>query len=863
MIGKTISHYKILEKLGEGGMGVIYKAEDTILKRTVAIKFLKQEELGSDEDKERFLREAQVAASLDYPNICSVYEINQHAGQYYIVMSFIEGQSLEEKIKSLKKEDSSLVQIDEFIKIGKQIANGLQEAHEHDIIHRDIKSANIMITPKGQIKIMDFGLAKLAKKESHQKKMGETPGTIVYMSPEQTRGEDVDKRSDIWSLGVVLYELISGYLPFPGDSISSVRKNILYKKPVPIEKYRNDVPAKLKEMFAIFFKKEIHSRYSSCKDILSDLEKLEQIDTLKTEKVEKTSQSKKRIVIPFLIFFVLVFSLVSFYLFKLNNNYQSFDSSLVKMAVLDFQYLGDVPENSYLSLGITEDITLRLSAIDRLLVLPKGDISRLKKISTNIYELGERLRVDYILSGSINRTNDNLTILGEIIDISKGQQIWTNTLQGTLNDIFLLRENLLKEVIHALNISISSNHESQVFKKPALNIKAYDYYLRGQDYFQRHFRTNYEIAIKMFKKALEIDPNYSLAYIGLGRTYLRKYLWYLQRDRALVDSAQYFIETAEKIDPISGEVHIAIGDLYRQKGPEMLDKAIQEYKKAIQLNPTNLDALRSLSRILWLTKQYDESKRWSEQILKIHPVDPDAYIEIGFANWLQGFSQHASECFDTAIELQPDLPYVYGQKAYFCFLNGMFEDAKILYEKTLELDPASTQALAVLAQIFFINQDTRKAIDYYKKTVEKGGDGIDYFRFGLIYNFTNNKDQANVCFDSSKAISLRFLERNPDDHRWLTDLAIIHAVRGSEQEAVKLIKQAKNTNDFKTNILRRNRVLMREAIVYSQLKNIDKCIETLQIILKDRVYSLQTVRHILGLENLRSDPKFEKIILNL
>lgn len=855
--GKTISHYRILELVGQGGMGVVYKAEDTILNRTVALKFLKQEEFRSEEDKERFLREAQAAAALDHPNICIVHEINQHGVQHFIVMPYLEGQTLEDVLKS------GHVPIDNAIQIAIQIAEGLQAAHEQGIIHRDIKSANIMISLKGQVKIMDFGLARLSEKESKITKPGSTPGTVAYMSPEQARGEEVDERTDIWSLGVVLYELFSGHILFPGDSVYKMLSNIVNNEPEPIETYRDDISSKHRKILNNLLSKNPNNRYASCKDILIDLNKLRRIIPSKKEHKKKITYFKKPTIIPLVIYFVFVCFFIALYFFQIRKSDQQLRSSLVKLAVFDFQYLGNVQDNSYLSLGLTEDITRRLSSIDHLLILPQNDIYRFKNIIANHYELGEKLGVDYILSGSLNRKNDNLTITGKVVHISSRQTKWTNSFDGKIDDIFLLRENFLKEVLQALNISVSPISEQKIYEKPALNVRAYDYYLRGQDYFKRHFRKNYDIAQTMYKNALEIDSNYSLAYIGLGRTYLKKYLWYLQRDRALVDSARYFIEKAEKIDPSSEEVHIAIGDLYRQQGPEMLENAIQEYKKAIQLKNTHLDAMRSLARILWLSEQFEESKKWSEQILKIHSIDPDAYIEIGFANWLQGFIQHASECFDKAIELQPDLPYVYGQKAYFCFLNGMFDEAKYFYEKNLELDPSSTQALAVLAQLYFIQKDTIKAIEYYKKTAKKGGDGIDYFRIGLMYNFIKNNKLANVYYDSSKSVSLKFLERSPDDHRWLTDLAIIQAVRGNEPEALKLIKQAKSTNDFKTNILRRNRVLMREAIVYSQLGKIDQGIEAIKIILKDRVYSLETIKHFIGLENLRSDPKFEKIILNL
>jgi len=371
MIGKSISHYRITEKLGGGGMGIVYKAEDTRLKRTVALKFLPPDLTRDEDAKKRFVHEAQAASALEHPNICNVHEIDEtQDGQMFICMACYEGETLKKKI------ERGPLKVDEAVNIAVQVAGGLARAHEAGITHRDIKPANVMVTDRGEVKIVDFGLAKLSGR-TRVTKTGTTAGTIAYMSPEQSRGEGVDSRTDIWSLGVVLYEMLTGKLPFKGDYEQAVVFSILNEDPEPLRNLRSEVPIGLERIVHKAMAKSPGERYRQVRDVLVELE------TLGTEQ-ETRSMTAGR--------------------------------GRKSIAVLPFKSLSESKEDEYFSDGITEDILTQLSRIGDLKVISRTSVMRYKKSEKSLLEIGRELGVATILEGSVRRSGDRVRIVGELID---------------------------------------------------------------------------------------------------------------------------------------------------------------------------------------------------------------------------------------------------------------------------------------------------------------------------------------------------------------------------------------------------------------------------------------------------------------
>ncbi len=411
MIRKTISHYKILEKLGEGGMGVVYKAEDTKLDRTVAIKFLPRHISANSEERERFKIEAKAAAALNHPNIATIYAIEETDDEMFIVMEFIDGKELKEEIKA------GPIQSKEAINIATQIAEGLIAAHKKEIIHRDIKSSNIMITNEGKIKIMDFGLAKM-KGASDLTKAGSTVGTVAFMSPEQVKGDIVDKRTDLWSLGIIIYQMLSGKLPFEGEYEAAVIYELLNEEPVGLQTYRSDIPDNLLKLTCRLIEKDINKRIGSANLVLEELKK-------KPAPKDKSEKGKS-------------------------------------IAVLYFENMSPEEENDYFCAGISEDIITNLSITQILKVIPLIDVLPFKGKVVNSKQIGETLKVKYILEGSVRKSGKKIRITAKLIDVVTGFQLWAERYDRLLEDIFDIQMEVAEKIADSLRISLT---ESQRWKK--------------------------------------------------------------------------------------------------------------------------------------------------------------------------------------------------------------------------------------------------------------------------------------------------------------------------------------------------------------------------------------------------------------
>jgi len=442
MIDKTISHYNILEKIGEGGMGVVYKAEDTKLKRMVALKFLPLELTRDQEAKERFIREAQAAAALDHQNICTIYEVDEYEGQTFIAMAHIEGQSLKEKIAG------GPIKIDEAMNIATQVAEGLRVAHERGIIHRDIKPANIMLTEKGQAKIMDFGLAKL-ELGADLTKTATIMGTVAYMSPEQARGEKVDHRTDIWSLGCVIFEMLSGRPPFKSGYDQAVLYSILHEDPQPIASLRSDIPHGIEKILHKCFQKDPRDRY---KDAGSLIEELKTIDLRELAVFPSVSPKKDQ------------------------------PSSV---AVLPFVDMSPQKDQEYFCDGIAEELINALTHIKDLRVVARTSAFALKSKNLDVREIGKILNVNTVLEGSIRKAGNRLRITAQLINVEDGFHIWSEKFDREMEDIFAIQDEISLAIVDSLKVKLLAGEKTALQKRHTDDPEAYNLYLKGLYFFPR------------------------------------------------------------------------------------------------------------------------------------------------------------------------------------------------------------------------------------------------------------------------------------------------------------------------------------------------------------------------------------------
>lgn len=533
MIGKTVSHYKILEKLGEGGMGIVYKAEDTKLKRMVALKFLPRDLTKEQGAKKRFLTEAQAAATLNHCNIVTVHEIDEHEEMVYIAMEFVQGENLKEKA------GSGPLEIDEVLRLAMQMAGGLREAHERGVIHRDIKSANIMVNEKGQVKIFDFGLAKL-KGQTMLTKAGTMLGTAAYMSPEQTQGAVVDQRSDIWSLGVVLYEMVTGEIPFKGEYVQAVIYSILNEEPEPVSSLRADVPVELERIINKMLAKNPAERYQTVGHLLEDVKTLKEDSTPEVSLSKKETSPgiaikywRKSIITAFVILAAAVLLTAFLFVFKKKPGPVGpviEPGGQPSLAVVYFENNSGDPNLDNWRGAFSELLTIDLSQSKYIRVLRSDELygifKRLNLLEAKRYSADDLKNVarnggvNHILTGSYIKAGDNFKITTMLINANTGETISSLSVKAEgEKEIFAKVDELTREIKSQLKISsskIAHDADEMIAQITTPSSEALKYYSQGRKY---HFSGEYGKSIKMMEKALSIDPQFAKAYSSIAASY--------------------------------------------------------------------------------------------------------------------------------------------------------------------------------------------------------------------------------------------------------------------------------------------------------------------------------------------------------
>ena len=692
MIGRTISHYTILEKLGEGGMGVVYKAEDTKLKRTVALKFLSSRAVGTEEDKARFIHEAQSAAALNHPNICTIHEIDEYEGRFFIAMESIEGTSLKTRI------ESGPLPLDEVVGIAVQIAEGLRAAHKRDVIHRDVKSANVMITPEGQAKIMDFGLAK-APGRTQLTVEGTTLGTVAYMSPEQSRGEVVDARSDIWSLGVVLYEMTTGRLPFKGDHEPAVIYSIINEDPKPLTSVRSDVPMELERIVGKCLAKQPSQRYQGANDLLVDLKRLraELGDPQRTGSVRAGERARHKragwlfggaaAVVLIALFFLVMYPR---YLGRVPNEQ---NPGMKKLAVLFFENLGP-EEDDYFADGITDAITARLAGIRGLGVISRQSTIQYKGSDKSLRAIGEELGVNYILEGTIQREKpgdpaSRIRIIPQLISVSGDIHMWADTYDEDMTEVFRVQSQIAERVARALDVTLLEPEREALKAAPTDNMEAYEYYLRGSEYFNKRYAPEMaHKATRMFERATELDPDFAEAWAGLSSSIIWDFYTRYSSDPSMKARAKAAVDRAYELEPGSPAVQMALG-YYYYYGNHEFERALGYFEMVSDSRPNDIDALDATAFIQRRLGRWDEAAALLERCVDLNPLHVASTTELGLTLVTMRQYDKAERLLDRAIFLGPQDENAYVFKIMLYLLrDGDVESAKkTLIEASREVVP--------------------------------------------------------------------------------------------------------------------------------------------------------------------------------
>jgi serine/threonine protein kinase/Flp pilus assembly protein TadD len=763
VIGEKIGHYKVQSAIGAGGMGEIYRASDTRLRRDVAIKILPESFTKDASAIERFMREAYAASALNHPNILTIFDIGEHEKTHFIATEFVEGETLRQKMQNAR------LRLTEILEIAIQTADALVAAHEAGIIHRDIKPENVMIRRDGYVKVLDFGIAKLSEKEPSEVDAnaetlvqsitgkGTILGTAFYMSPEQARGLKVDARSDVFSLGAVLYEMTARKLPFAGETIADVIASVLTKEPPPLSEIVGGAPPEFERIVTKALGKKRAARYQSMKDFAEDLKQLRQRLAFETElqrihvsndmlsasaeiyPLEKATQIlPKTIAAP-----------------RKGRTRRAIDS----LAVLPLVNSRGDAETEYLADGITEGIINSLSKLPKLRVVPRSTVFRYKNQPTDLQQIGSELGVRAVFAGRILRIGDSLIVNAELVDIANEAQIWGENYRREMTDIFTLLDEIAENISEKLKLKLSGEDKKQLAKRYTENSEAYQFYLKGR-YFVTSKRTEDWIkkGIEYFQKAIDLDPNYALAYAGIAEAY--GFLasstggW---RPHDAYPKAEAAAVKALELDDSLGEAHCSLG-FSRLLYDWNFAEAEREFRRAIELSPHYPNSHDGLGFYLKAVGRHAEAIEKCKQAQKLDPLSPFAHVSLGYAYYFARDYDRAIEECRKALEMDKNSTFAHRNLGLAYLQQGKLEKAIEALDNAVKFSQGGLAFESYLGFAYAVAGKKREALEVLASLEDLDKERyVPAYNFAIIHAGLGDFDKSFEWFDKARRERSGFL----------------------------------------------------------------------------------------------------------